>query len=250
MRAAPASARLLGPRTVPYTVSAAAIASPWVQPVDYVPEEDPQDASPEEIRILVVAGDPLARAGLAALVGAMPDCRAVGEVPGDAALSEAIERVRPDVVVWDLGQSGVAPDPESLGEGAPPVLVLAPRELPEFPPVPGSAGGVLARDTDVATLAAALRAVARGLVVLDPSVAAVAPLRDRAAVELPEPLTPRELEVLQSLAAGLPNKVIADRLGISEHTVRFHLNAIFGKLEAHTRTEAVSRAVRLGLIVL
>lgn len=251
MYAVPSSVRLNAPYTVSHTVATAvALASPWVVPVDYAPEEDRREDAPEVIRVLVVAGDPLARAGLAALVGGMPDCRVVGEVAGDTALFEAIERLGPDAVVWDLGQNGVAPDQENLGEGAPPVLMLAPRDLPGFPGATASAGGVLPRDTDAPTLAAALRAAVRGLVVLDPLFLAGAPLRDRAAVDLSEPLTPREVEVLQSLAAGLPNKLIADRLGISEHTVRFHLNAIFGKLDAHTRTEAVSRAVRLGLIVL
>ncbi len=229
---------------------AVAIASPWVVPVDYVPEEGPPDESPEVIRILVVAGDPLARTGLAALIAAMPDCRVIGEVPYDTELPDAIERLGPDAVVWDLGQSGDAPDQGNLGEAAPPVLVLAPRDFPGSSAVPGAAGGILPRDTDVPTLTAALRAVARGLVVLDPAFASIAPSRERAATDLPEALTPREVEVLQWLAAGLPNKLIAERLEISEHTVRFHLNAIFGKLDAHTRTEAVSRAVRLGLIVL
>jgi two-component system, NarL family, nitrate/nitrite response regulator NarL len=229
---------------------AVAIAPPWVVPVDYVPEEGAQDESPEVIRILVVAGDPLARTGLAALIAAMPDCRVVGEVPDDAELPDAIERSGPDAVVWDLGQSGVAPDQGNLGEAAPPVLMLAPRDVPRSSALPATASGILPRDTDVPTLTAALRAVASGLVVLDPAFASVAPSRERAAADLPETLTPREVEVLQWLAAGLPNKLIAERLEISEHTVRFHLNAIFGKLDAHTRTEAVSRAVRLGLIVL
>jgi DNA-binding NarL/FixJ family response regulator len=65
-----------------------------------------------------------------------------------------------------------------------------------------------------------------------------------------EDLTPRELQVLQLLAEGLSNKTIADRLSISEHTVKFHVAAILGKLEAHTRTEAVTRAIREGLIIL
>ncbi len=65
-----------------------------------------------------------------------------------------------------------------------------------------------------------------------------------------EELTPREIEVLQLVAEGLPNKQIALRLGISEHTVKFHVDAILGKLGAHSRTEAVTRAARLGLLVL
>jgi DNA-binding CsgD family transcriptional regulator len=63
-------------------------------------------------------------------------------------------------------------------------------------------------------------------------------------------LTPREREILSMLAEGLPNKVIASRLGISEHTVKTHLEAVFEKLGASTRAEAVARAVRLGLLLL
>jgi len=65
-----------------------------------------------------------------------------------------------------------------------------------------------------------------------------------------EELTAREMEVLQLLAEGLPNKSIAQRLDISEHTVKFHVNAILRKLEAQSRTEAVVQATRLGLILL
>ena len=67
---------------------------------------------------------------------------------------------------------------------------------------------------------------------------------------LVEPLTPRELEVLRLMAEGLPNKTIAARLEISEHTVKFHVNTILGKLGVASRTEAVVRATRLGLILL
>jgi len=67
---------------------------------------------------------------------------------------------------------------------------------------------------------------------------------------LVEPLTPRESEVLQLLAQGLPNKAIAERLRISDHTAKFHVNAILGKLGAQTRTEAIVHAARLGLVLL
>jgi DNA-binding NarL/FixJ family response regulator len=69
-------------------------------------------------------------------------------------------------------------------------------------------------------------------------------------VEFDEPLTPREIEVLQLLAEGLPNKAIADRLHISDQTVKFHVSSISGKLGAANRTDAVRRAVRRGLITL
>jgi DNA-binding NarL/FixJ family response regulator len=68
--------------------------------------------------------------------------------------------------------------------------------------------------------------------------------------ELPEPLTPREIQVLELLAEGLPNKAIAERLDISDQTVKFHVASISGKLGAANRTDAVRRAVRRGLITL
>jgi two-component system nitrate/nitrite response regulator NarL len=96
-----------------------------------------------------------------------------------------------------------------------------------------------------------LRAAAGGLIVLDPALAgAVLSARETSPDRLVEELTPRELEVLQLLAEGLPNKAIGLRLEISEHTVKFHVNAILGKLGAQSRTEAVVRASRLGLIIL
>jgi len=67
---------------------------------------------------------------------------------------------------------------------------------------------------------------------------------------LVEPLTPREMEVLQLVAAGLTNRRIGERLGISEHTAKFHVNAILGKLGAQSRGEAVAQAARLGLVLL
>ena len=71
---------------------------------------------------------------------------------------------------------------------------------------------------------------------------------DAGADGLIEPLTAREREVLELVSEGLPNKAIASRLGVSDHTVKFHLSSIFGKLGVSTRTEAIRRAVRAGLI--
>ena len=89
------------------------------------------------------------------------------------------------------------------------------------------------------------------MVVLDPNLAAaVLPEIGRMPGRPMEELTPRELEVLRLLAEGLPNKTIAHRLDISEHTVKFHVNSILSKLGAHSRTEAVINATRLGLILL
>jgi len=113
---------------------------------------------------------------------------------------------------------------------------------------------VLPADAQPEQVVGALEAVNRGLLVLNPGdVAAVRPAAiARAAVpeELSEPLTPRENEVLRLMAGGLGNKEIAARLSISEHTAKFHVASILGKLGAATRTEAVSIGMRRGLILL
>lgn len=109
--------------------------------------------------------------------------------------------------------------------------------------------GILPRDLSADGMRAALEAVAQGLTVLAGNEDRLQRSRDET-VELVEPLTGREREVLEMLAQGYGNKEIAGRLGISEHTVKFHVASILGKLGAATRTEAVSIALRRGLILL
>jgi len=103
-------------------------------------------------------------------------------------------------------------------------------------------------------LVAGLEAAAAGLIVLHPAeVDGMFPAAEPPSTplaELVEPLTPRESEVLQMLASGLANKEIAARLAISEHTVKFHVASILGKLGAASRTEAVSLGIRRGLVLL
>jgi DNA-binding NarL/FixJ family response regulator len=115
------------------------------------------------------------------------------------------------------------------------------------------ARGLLDRDAAPPAIAAAARSLALGLAVLELDLAAELLLPsgpEPAAPALVEPLTAREDQVLQLLAEGLTNRAIAQRLGISEHTVKFHVNAILGKLAAQSRADAVMRATRLGLILL
>jgi DNA-binding NarL/FixJ family response regulator len=99
-------------------------------------------------------------------------------------------------------------------------------------------------------LQTAIAAVAAGLVVLPPALATVSghsldPIEDDT---IEDALTARELDVLALVSQGLSNREVAGELGISEHTVKFHLAAIYGKLDASTRTEAVRRALKRGLI--
>ena len=118
---------------------------------------------------------------------------------------------------------------------------------------------VLPSDISPDQLVAALEAAASGLVVLHPTQSLTpvnthgfprSPARSPGLEELAEALTPREGEVLQMLASGLGNKEIAAKLAISEHTVKFHVASILGKLGATSRTEAVSLGIRRGLILL
>jgi len=107
-------------------------------------------------------------------------------------------------------------------------------------------GGMLQTDASPEQIVQAIKSVASGLMVFD---SAVMPPRPDDST-LVEPLTPREGEVLRLLAEGLGNKEIATRLNISEHTIKFHIRSILGKLGASSRTEAVSRGLRTGLIEL
>ncbi len=118
-----------------------------------------------------------------------------------------------------------------------PLLVLS--DAPDDPAV----AGWLPRTLTPAQLDAALRAVAAGLIVRLPGVAGLEPAEDDRPL-----LTPRELDILSCLGDGLSNKAAARRLGISQHTVKFHLEAIFDKLDANSRAEAVAKGLRRGLI--
>jgi DNA-binding NarL/FixJ family response regulator len=109
---------------------------------------------------------------------------------------------------------------------------------------------LLPRNLELERLYWATRAAAAGLIVLAPGLNLTLPMNGPADEVLFDDLTPREKEVLQLVAEGLTNKAIALQLSISEHTVKFHVNAIMGKLSAQSRTEAVVRATRLGLISL
>ena len=205
------------------------------------------------LRVLVVADDPLARAGLGALLADHPGCFVVGQVGREADLPDMIEVYRPDVLVWDLGW-----DPTlhlerlaDLQEAHPPVVALIPDSTHAAGARAAGVRGLLLRDSNISGLVATLQAVAQGLVVFEPElVAAAMPSSDQTPKELIGVLTPREHEILQLVAEGLPNKSIASSLMISEHTVKFHINSILGKLDAQSRTEAVTRATRLGLILL
>jgi DNA-binding NarL/FixJ family response regulator len=214
-----------------------------------------------KVRVLVIAGDPLARAGLAALLGSQPEVIVAGLAATDDDLAAAVTVHRPEVLLWDWGWNSdaalaalVALAPFLEGAGALPVAVLLADQTHVRAAWAAGARGVLRRDAGSERIAVALGALAQHIAVIAPDFVAaligeMEPPGD-AGQPLVEPLTPRELEVLRLMAEGLPNKGIAQQLEISEHTVKFHVNAILGKLGVESRTEAVVRATRLGLILL
>jgi DNA-binding NarL/FixJ family response regulator len=225
---------------------------PRVPPPPFEPSE------PEAVRVILVAEDPLVRGGLLTRLGGAGDLEVVAEV---GSLSEARALWTAggaEVVVWDLGLRAEPFLPElaelSEDELAPPWVVLAPDERSAREAQSREADGVLGRGGDGAALAAAVRAVALGLRVVDRAWALPASASPGESPPRDAPqgstLTPRELQVLRELAEGRSNKEIAQRLSISEHTAKFHVNAILQKLGVQKRTEAVVRAARLGYVVL
>jgi DNA-binding NarL/FixJ family response regulator len=201
----------------------------------------------EPLRILVVGEDPLARSGLVALLQG-PDFAITTAAPLDSVrLTAAVPR--PDVAAWAVGDSadGLERASDVIATGLP-LLALVNDEPSAGEWLAAGARGALLRDVDPEQLASALDAVAHGNLVLDDGLGGLLRSRFQSPAVPFEALTPREAEVIQLLALGLSNKEIAGRLNVSEHTAKFHVNAILGKLGAQSRTEAVVRAARMGLI--
>jgi len=199
-------------------------------------------ASDESIRVAVVARDRLSRAGLAALLGAFDDL-IVEELDVDDFLASRIRVMRPDAILAD----GDAGDLRLL-EAAGVVLLDDPALAAET--LAAGARGILMRDASPQRIRAALIAASEGIIAIDDALANAVLQQTRPMHDLVEPLTARELEVMQLLASGQTNKEIANRMGVTEHTVKFHVNSILGKLGVATRTEAVVHAARLGIVML
>ncbi len=201
-----------------------------------------------DLNVLIIGDNPLARMGLAALLAGQPGLVVAGQTAGANDLPAEIDLYAPDVIVWDWGWNTPERSADARETGVPIVALLNSAGQAAEARAAG-VSGLLLDVTDADALAAAITAAAQGLVVVAPSL--LDALLPSGAVETPvEALTPREREVLQLVAEGLPNKTIAARLDITDHTVKFHINAIMSKLNAQSRTEAVVKATRLGLIML
>jgi DNA-binding NarL/FixJ family response regulator len=198
-------------------------------------------------RIAIAAPSAVIRAGLEALLAATPGW----EVAGSFADASSLDSLQLDVLVAAVPVSELR-----VVSGAVPAIVLLTSEgQPEWTADALRSGvrALLPRDAPAAAILAAVEAAASGLAVIDPqelegllgSTGVTEPTDSGRAA-----LTPRETEVLRMMADGAANKEIAWKLAISEHTVKFHVASVMGKLNASSRTEAVTRGLRRGLILM
>jgi NarL family two-component system response regulator YdfI len=202
-------------------------------------------------RVLVVADRDVDAARIEAMLRRHADLRVLVGTPG--ALARLIDEHAPSAVIVVSTQARLAAILETIADVShvPPVVLLAGDPHAAWTSAARRAGirAVLDRDAPAEEISAALTAAAAGLFALHPDVfrasqpTTLDTLEDRL-------LTTRELEVLEMLAEGLSNQIIARRLHISTYTVKFHVASILGKLGAGSRTEAVTTGVRRGLISL
>jgi DNA-binding NarL/FixJ family response regulator len=200
------------------------------------------------IRVVVAARSNVVRAGLESVVRSSSTLELAGALDWALINSAGFEATefQADVLLMDAGDAL----PEQLSQPA--VLLLDTSDSV----IVGAAlrsgiRGVISREATAEEIESAIQAVNAGLVVITAgSLAEFLPEVRPAAEALTEPLSDREIEVLNLIAEGQSNKLIAHGLGISEHTVKTHVASILAKLGAGSRTEAVSQAIRRGLVML
>jgi NarL family two-component system response regulator YdfI len=203
--------------------------------------------------VLLASASAVRRAGLEALVKSAPSLKLVGSLSSPKVISQRAAELPADFALIDLEHESALPLSTNFFF---PFVVLIDDPDPGWSAQALRLGAkaILNRDAGAEEILSAIKAANSGLVLLSDNV--IRNLAERIhtpSKERPFPLerlTPRELEVLTMLAEGLGNRRIADRLGLSDHTVKFHIGSILDKLDARTRTEAVTTALRMGLIVL
>jgi len=203
------------------------------------------------IRVLIADDHPVVRAGLTSMLGTQTELEVVGTAAsGEEALIK-LEQTRPDVLLLDLrmhGMSGVETLQAMKRAGSMTrAMILTSFETDEdiYRAVQAGAYGYLLKDTSLREMVTAIRTVHAGKKYIPQEIAAR--LADRM---MRTDLTPREVEILHMLAKGHTNKQIGKALGISENTVKNHVNSIIEKLEVSDRTQAATTAIQRGLIVL
>lgn len=206
------------------------------------------------IRLLIIAADPLIRSALGGIVDQTDELIVVGQAAPNDDTVELVSVYRPDVVLYDAGWEISAELMQLVDDWSLPILLLVPElddGLGEL--LTAGFGGILPRTINPDRLNGAILAITQDLTVIAPEFLALVSLSD--AIQQPkfdivevEPLTPREFDVLEYLAEGLTNREIAAQLEISHHTVKFHLSSLMDKLGVHSRTEAVTKASRAGIL--
>ena len=201
------------------------------------------------IRVTIVSPNSALRIGLRELLSRQPEIKIIGETVDLESVNETETEV---VVLASVPSARLLESKSAFG-----ILFLTDdvESVRSMLSSTARAWGVLSTDATEDELAAAVRAVGEGLWVGAPSLVGdlirLSGRRESSSEDaLVEPLTAREMEVIQLMAQGLANKQIALSLGISEHTVKFHLSSLYAKLGISSRTEAVKRGIELGLISL
>jgi DNA-binding NarL/FixJ family response regulator len=214
-------------------------------------------------RVLLVDDQPLLRTGFRMILSAESDLTVVGEAGDGASAVELARRLKPDVVLMDIrmpGMDGIQATRALAGPGVEDpikVLILTTFGLDEYvvESLRAGASGFLLKDAPPEDLVEAIKIVAAGEALLAPSV--TRRLLDRVASRLPpandtipalSDLTERELEVLKLLARGLSNAEIAEKLVVSETTVKTHVSRVLAKLDIRDRVQAVILAYETGLV--
>jgi len=205
------------------------------------------------IRVVIVDDHPIVRAGLVGLVNAAEDLEVVGVGATGLEAIELATELTPDVVLMDLRMPGLDGDEATAriltAVPSTRVIILTTYETDDaiLRAIGAGASGYLLKAAPEAELLVGIRAVAAGEVALAPSASRVL-VRQAANTATAVTLTPRELDVLRLVAEGLSNREIGARLHLGEATVKTHLLTAFPKLDAKTRTGAVTRARELGLL--
>jgi len=209
------------------------------------------------IGVLIKASSPVVKAGLESLVRATRSLYVVNDSGPPKPTASGVANWQAEVVLAELESRDdklVQEVLDQAADGAPVILLVHGSTTLWADELRRGVRAILPNTVTGPEVAAAIEAAAAGLVVLHPSeIERFLPsqsIHESRAETLLEPLTPRESEVLRLLAEGLANKEIASRLGVSEHTVKFHVASILGKLGAASRTEAVMLGIRRGIVLI
>jgi Response regulator containing a CheY-like receiver domain and an HTH DNA-binding domain len=201
------------------------------------------------IRILIVDDHPVVRAGLTSMLGTQAELEVIGSASSGEEALEIIHRSAPDVILLDLrmpGLNGIDMLLAAKKSGSPSrAIILTSYETDEdiYRAVQAGAQGYLLKDTPLKVMLEAIRTVNGGKRYIPRQIA-----QRLAERMMRTELTARELEILKMLAKGPTNKQIGHALGISDYTVRNHVNSIIEKLEVSDRTEAATTAIQRGII--